>query len=167
LLDDAECRFWLFVRSEKAKEEVLKSEVEGEHVLSSSHPYFMQDLERTARELGTTAVFDGVGGALVSKMLGALPPRSSIFFYGSLSGAEKVKFPSAVFMMKDFTMRRFSNFNTMTVKERLGDMLKDLEGCIGDPLFRTTLGRDFEPKEIEAAMEYEGGSKKAILMFTK
>lgn len=157
----------VIVRSEKSKEEVLKNGVEVEHVLSSSHPDFMRDLEKKARELGTTAVFDGVGGALISKMLGALPPRSSISFYGFLSGTEKVEFPSAVFMMKDFTMRRFSNFNTVTVEERLGDMLKDLEGCIEDPLFKTSLGRDFELEEIKAAMEYDGGSKKAVLVFSK
>jgi NADPH:quinone reductase-like Zn-dependent oxidoreductase len=157
----------VIVRSEKAKAEVLKSGVKTEHILSSSHPDFIRDLEQTARELGKTAVFDGVGGALISKMLGALPPQSSIFFYGFLSGAEKVEFPSAVFMMKDFTMRRFSNFHTVTVKERLGDMLKDLERCIDDPLFRTSLGRDFEPEEIEAAMEYEDGSNKAVLLFSK
>jgi len=157
----------VIVRSEKAKEELLKSGAGVEHVLSSSDPDFMRDLEQEARELGTTAVFDGVGGALISKILGALPPKSSIFFYGFLSGPEKVEFPSAVFMMKNLTMRRFSNFNTVTVKERLGDMLKDLEGCIEDPLFRTSLGKDFELKEIEAAMEYEGGSKKAVLVFSK
>ncbi|MCJ1312815.1 hypothetical protein MMC25_006491 [Agyrium rufum] len=155
------------VRSEKAKEEVLKGGAEAEHVLSSSHPDFTRDLEKKARELGTTAVFDGVGGTLISRMLGALPPRSSIFFYGFLSGAEKVEFPSAAFMTKDFTMRRFSNFNTVTVRERLGDMLKDLEGCIQDPLFATTLGKEFEPEQIEAAMEYDGGSKKAVVIFSK
>jgi NADPH2:quinone reductase len=155
----------VIVRNETAKEEVLKTGVE--HVLSSSDPNFMQDLEQTARELGTTAVFDGVGGVLLSKMLGALPSRSSIFFYGFLSGAEKVEFPSAVFMMKDFTMRRFSNFDTVTVKQKLGDMLEDLEDCIDDPLFRTSKGMEFAPEEIEAAMEYEGGSKKAVLVFAK
>jgi NADPH2:quinone reductase len=157
----------LIVRSEKTKEDVVKNGVEAKYVLSSSHPNFMSDLEQTARELGTTAVFDGVGGALVSKILIALPPRSSIFFYGFLSGQEKVEFPSAVFMSKDFTMKRFSNFHTTTVREKLGSMLKDLEGCIEDPLFRTSLSKEFQPEEIESAMKYDGGSKKAVLVFSK
>jgi hypothetical protein len=35
--------------------------------------------------MGTTAVFDGVGGAFLSRMIGAFPAWSSIFFYEFLS----------------------------------------------------------------------------------
>jgi NADPH2:quinone reductase len=157
----------VIVRSQEAKEEVLKSGIEVERVLSSSHPDFIRDLQQMAQDLGTTAVFDGVGGSLISKMLAALPTQSSISFYGSLSGTEKVEFPSTILIMKDLTMRRFSNFNSATVKERLGDMLKDLEGCIDDPTFRTSLGKDFQLEEIVNAMKYEEGSKKAVLVFSK
>lgn len=158
------------VRSEKAKEELLKSGVKAEHVLDSGDPNFLHDLEQTARELGTTTIFDGVGGAFISRMIGALPPRSSIFFYGFLSGAEKVAFHSSIFMMKDLTMRRFSNFESATVKDegRRAAMLKVLEGCIEDPLFTTCVGRDFELEEFEAAMEYEGaGGRKAVFVLSK
>ncbi|KAK9360194.1 alcohol dehydrogenase protein [Lipomyces starkeyi] len=160
----------VIARSEKAKEGMLRSSVEAEHVLDSGDPDFMRDLEQTAREIGTTAVFDGVGGAFISQMIGALPPRSSIFFYGFLSGAEKVAFHSAIFMMKDLTMRRFSNFDSVAVRneERRADMLKDLEGCIEDPLFTTCVGRDFELEEFEAAMEYEAaGGRKVVFVLSK
>lgn len=156
----------IIVRGEKSKE-ALKSELKAEHVLSSSNSNFLQELESKAKELGATAVFDGVGGALISKMLGVLPARSSIFFYGFLSGAEKVEFSSATVMMKNFTFKRFSNFDTVAVKERLGDTLLALEECIEDPIFRTSLGKEFAPQEIEAALEYEGGRKKAVLIFSK
>jgi len=46
-------------------------------------------------------------------------------------------------------------------------MLRDLEGCIEDEEFRTELGEEFKPEEIERAMEYEGGRKKAVLIFGK
>jgi NADPH2:quinone reductase len=155
----------VIVRGKTSKEE-LKSEVEVEHILSSDDPDFLPELEQKAKELGTTAVFDGVGGSLISKMLPVLPSGSSIFFYGFLSGAEKVEFPSAVFMRRNLSMKRFSNFDTVTVKENLGDMLIYLEGCIEDPAFRTSLGKQFKPEEIEAAFEYEGGRKKAVLVFS-
>lgn len=153
------------VRSDEAKEKLLESGVE--HVVSNSHPNFLRELADRAQELGTTAVFDGVGGALVSKILVALPAQSTIYFYGFLSGTEKVEFNSQIFMPKDFTMNRFSNFNTVTVKEKVGEMLKDLEDCIEEPLFRTSLGPDFESEDFEAAMKYEGGNKKAVLLFSK
>jgi NADPH2:quinone reductase len=84
------------------------------HVLASDDPDFLQEFENTARTLGTTAVFDGVGGAFISQILAALPLRSSICFYDFLSGTEKVTFHSSIFMMKDLTMRRFSNFESLT-----------------------------------------------------
>lgn len=64
------------IRSDKAKESLLQSGVE--HVVSSSYPGFMLDLASHARELGITAVFDGVGGALISKILVALAAQSTI-----------------------------------------------------------------------------------------
>lgn len=158
------------VRSEKAKEELLKSGVKPELVLNSSDTDFMHDLERRALNIGATAIFDGVGGAFISQIIGALPIRSTIYFYGFLSGAEQVAFHSAVFMMKDLTMKRFSNFETVTVKDvgKRAEMLKDLEGCIEDPLFKTRLGNVFELKDIEAALGYKGpGGSKAVLMFSQ
>jgi NADPH2:quinone reductase len=129
----------------------------------------MSALEKTAKELGTTAVFDGVGGELTSQILGAVPPKSRIYFYGFLSGQEKVAFISAVFMFKDLTMKRFANFETVTVKDKKkrAEMFKELEGCIDDPLFRTTLGKDFKLEEVKNAMKYEGGAKKAVLMVSE
>ena len=157
------------VRSDRAKGEILKTGIDEGHILDSGHPNFMSDLGKKAKEMGTTAVFDGVGGAFISQILGALPAKSSIYFYGFLSGAEKVEFHSSIFMFKDLTMKRFSNFETPTVKDekKKAEMLKDLESCIEDPLFRTSLGKDFELSEVKAAMEYEGGAKKAIFIVSK
>lgn len=154
----------VIVRSQESKAE-LRVEIEVENVLISSDPNFLTDLEEKAKELGMTAVFDGVGGSLMSKMLGVLPFGSSVYFYGFLSGTEKVEFSSALFMMKKLTMKRFSNFDSSTVKERLGDMLEDLEGCIEGSVFRTSLGKEFELNKIGDTIEYEEGKKKAVLVF--
>ncbi len=158
----------IIVRSAASKAEMLRKG--AAHVLASNDPEFLRDFEQTAHELGTTAVFDGVGGALMSQITGALPPQSSIFFYGFLSGAEKVTFHSSIFMMKDLTMRRFSNFDSPTVRDekKLANMLADLEDCIEDPLFRTQVGQDFDLSHFEAAMEYDApDGRKAIFVPSK
>jgi NADPH2:quinone reductase len=155
------------VRSEEAKLDLVKSGVEKENVLYSGDADFLVELEKRSQELGTAAVFDGVGGSLIGNILRSLPKDSTVYFYGFMSGPEKVEFPSMVFMMKSLSMKMFANSNTVTVKERLGDMLKDLEGSIEDEEFRTELGEEFKPEEIEKAMEYEGGRKKAVLVFGK
>ncbi len=135
------------------------------YVLASDDADFLRDLEHAALELRATAVFDGVGGVALSRMLRALAPTCTIWFYGFLSGAEQVTFPSSLFMMKDLTMRRFSTFESSTVRDplRLARMLANLESCIDDPMLRTRLGRTFDLSEFAAAMTYEGtGGRKAI-----
>ncbi len=134
---------------------------------SSQAPDFLRDLEQAAGELGTTAVFDGVGGSLVSCILPALPRRSSLYCYGFLAGPEPIAFSTALLMMKDLTIRRFSNFESPTVRDpgKLAAMLADLEQCIGDPAFRTRLGRTFDLSEFEAAMQYDAsGGGKAVFV---
>ncbi|KAN0095637.1 putative Zn-dependent oxidoreductase [Hyaloscypha variabilis] len=158
------------VRSETAKEDLVKSEMESEHVLIRGDSEFSSDLEKKAVELGTTAVFDGVGGGFIGQILGALPVGSSIFFYGFLSGPEPVSFHSSVVMMKQLTLKRFGNFETETVKDqgKKAAMLKYLEGCIEEPLFKTRLGKVFELGDINAALGYQGpGGSKAVLLFSK
>jgi NADPH2:quinone reductase len=158
----------IIVRSSEPKAEMLRGGVQ--HVLASYDPDFMQDFENTTRTLGTTAVFDGVGGAFISQLLPALPLRSNIYFYSFLSGSEKVSFHSAVFMMKDLTMRKFSNFESATVRDgkSLMNMLEDLESCIEGPLLRTLVGQDFDLAEFDAAMEYKGvGGRKAVFVPSK
>jgi len=158
----------IIVRSAAAKAEVLRDG--AEHVLGRDDPDFLRNFEQAARTLGTTAVFDGVGGTLISQLLAALPVRSSVYFYGFLAGVEKVTFHSSTFMLKDLTMRRFSNFESPTVRDAksLAKMLEDLEGCIGDPMFRTYAGQEFGLSEFDAAMEYNGaGSRKAVFVPSK
>jgi NADPH2:quinone reductase len=155
----------VIVRSTASKEELIDGGVA--HVLASDDPNFTRDFEQMAHELNTTSVFDGVGGVLISEMIRALPSRSTIFFYGFLSGAEKVSFHSSIFMMKDTTMKRFSNFDSITVRDEnnLLNMLKDLQSSIEDPMFRTRVGRCFKLSEFEAAMEYEvGAGSKAVFV---
>jgi NADPH2:quinone reductase len=157
----------LIVRSEQAKLDLVKIGVDKENVLCNGDSDFLVELEKRSRDLGTTAIFDGVGGSLIGSILRFLPKGSTIYFYGFMSGLEKVEFSSTVFILKDLSMKMFSNFNTVTIREKLGDMLSDLEGCINDKEFRTELGEEFTPEEISRAMEFEGGKKKAVLVFGK
>lgn len=131
---------------------------------SSESPDFLRDLEEQAGKLGATAVFDGVGGGLLSRILPALPRRSSLYCYGFLAGPEAVSFPSALLMAKDFTIRRFSNFESPSVRDpaKLAAMLADLETCIEDPAFRTHLGPTFDFSEVDAAMRHEGNAKAVL-----
>lgn len=146
------------VRNAAAKADLIESGVP--HVLASDERDFTGNLERLAEALDATAVFDGVGGTLVSRLLPFLPLHSTVFCYGFLSGPEAMSFHSSLLMMKDLTIRRFSNFESPSVRDprNLAAMLADLETCIDDPAFRTRIGRTFALSDFEAAMGYDGAN---------
>ena len=70
-------------------------------------------------------------------------------------------------MAKNLTLRRFANLESATVKEpqQLAAAVKDIEGLIDDPLFRTRIGRQFRFDQVDEAMAYEPVSgSRAILV---
>lgn len=154
----------LLVRTQAAK---VALEALGEpHVLVAQGD-FAHTLGALSATLGATVVFDGVGGELVSNIAPILPPVSTIYFYGLLAGNAPVAISPALFMMKNLTMKRFSNFESATVKDEqnLIVSLEYLEGVIEDPACRTTLGESFPYEQIDAAMAYHPpGGAKAILV---
>ena len=154
----------LLVRSAAAREHLLSLGVE--HVIVTQGG-FTAELARLAAELNTTAVFEGVGGDLFSQIAPSLPLNSTVYFYGFLQGAQPFALPSALFMMKNLTLRRFSNFESDTVKnpQQLSAALHALSGIIADDMFKTRIGRSFSYTEIEHAMAYEATpGPKAILL---
>lgn len=147
----------LLVRTPEAGEELRRRGVE--HVLVTRED-FLGELASLAATLGATAVFDGVGGELVSRLAPALPMGSTVYFYGFLDGTTPVSIPSVLFMTKDLTLKRFSNFESATVRDaaKLEAALQDIRSCIDDPLFQTRVGQEFRFDQFDAAMRYEGRS---------
>ncbi len=145
----------LIVRTPEAKAALQRRGVG--RVLVSQEEGFLDALAYSARESGATAVFDGVGGELVSRIVPVLPMNTTVYFYGFLAGAAPVSIPSVLFMRQNLTLRRFSNFETPTVRDpqRLAAALRDLQSCIDDPLFETRVGQEFGLDRFEEAMTYE------------
>jgi len=70
-------------------------------------------------------------------------------------------------MMKNLMIRRFSNFESATVKDlrNLGAALRELQPVIDDPMFMTRIGREFDFDQISQAMDYEAiPGTKAVLV---
>ncbi|NWD72008.1 zinc-binding dehydrogenase [Pseudomonas gingeri] len=152
------------VRTEQARDALCR--LGAEHVIVTDEG-FTDALSALSAKLGTTALFDGVGGDLLSRIAPGLPMNSTVYFYGFLGGAAPVSLPSVLFMMKNLTLKRFSNFESRTVKDpdRLVSALKTLEGVIHDPMFRTRMGKEFRLDQVELAMAYESleGAKAVLL----
>ncbi len=138
-----------------------------EHVLVTTGDSFEGELGKLAADLDTTAVFDGVGGELTSRIAPQLPMNSAIYLYGFLGASAPVTISSFVLMGKNLIFKRFSNFASATVTDpqRLAAAITYLEGVIGDPLFKTQIGKEFAFDQIDAAMAYEATpGAKAILV---
>lgn len=153
----------LLVRSEAAAAALRALGVE--HVIVASGDYGAQ-LAALAAELGTTAVFDGVGGALLGEVAAALPVNATIYCYGFLGGAVPLAIHTSLLMMKNLTIRRFSNFESATVKQpaRLTAALKALQALIANPMLTTWRGPEFSYEQIGEAMAYSSpDGRKAIL----
>jgi NADPH2:quinone reductase len=154
----------LLVRTEAAREELHRRGVE--HVLVINEG-LTDTLGSLSAKLGATAVFDGVGGGLIGKIAPSLPANSTVYCYGFLAGAEPLAIPSSLLMMKNLVLRRFSNFESMTVKEpgRLESALNVLKGISDDPMFVTRLGTEFRYDQIQLAMAYNpSDATKAVLV---
>ncbi len=153
------------VRSERGAQTLRALELE--HVLVTSNADFDAQFEQLTAELKTTAVFDGVGGDLITRIVPRLPRNSTVWFYGFLAGATPVTVPSAVYMAKNLTMKPFSNFNSATVRNvtNLKHALSYLQKHMADPLFRTKVGKTFRLDQIQEAMAYEAepGAKAVLL----
>ena len=142
------------VRSTTAREALRQKDVE--HILVTTDQNFEQDFATLAERLGATAVFDGLGGDIVSRLAPRVPRNSTFYFYGFLAAGVPFSLETRVFMERNLTMKLFSNFlsPTVTDSERLAAALDDLQGWIADPLFRTPIGKMFAYDKIDAAMSY-------------
>lgn len=134
--------------------------------LATSDAHFEDAFRAEAARIKATAVFDGVGGGLLGRLLPILPAHATISCYGFLAGPEPVAFPTSLLMTQDATIRRFSNFETPTVKDpaRLARALADLSAVMGDPRFHTEIGETFAFADFARAMSRPSVGAKAALI---
>jgi NADPH:quinone reductase len=151
------------VRNEQSKAEL--QELGAENVLITTSPDFKEQLRAEAARLNTTAVFDGVGGAVLTDMMDVLPARSTIYCYGYLGGKTPLTFHTSL-LTKGISIRGFGNFQTATVRdpEKLSTALTEISKLLPMPHFKTQAGQKFAFEQIGEAMNYksEDGAK-AIL----
>ncbi|WP_137132962.1 Zn-dependent oxidoreductase [Rhizobium sp. FY34] len=142
-------------------------ECDTQQVLALNGENFERELAVIAAKMATTAVFDGVGGELISRIAPILPMDTTIYVYGFLGGPVSVSFPTSLIMAKNITMRRFRVYESKAVKDphQLAAALDELAGVIDDSLFMTKIGREFSFENIEQAMAFESDhGEKAVLV---
>ena len=101
------------VRNEEAKKHL--EEFDATNVLNQNDTDFDTQLEKLSIQFNATAVFDGVGGELISKVAKVLPFGSSIYAYGFLGGDKPLCIHTGVVLMKNLTIKGFGNFTSRLI----------------------------------------------------
>lgn len=140
----------------------------AEAVAVQSDGDFETGLQAAVEGVAATAVFDGVGGALLTRIAPRLALGSTVFSYGLLGGRDAAfQMASSLLMAKSLTLRSFSNFASPTVRdpERLDVALRDIGELLALPHCKTPLGRTFGFDAVAAALAAldDGGGKPVLL----
>ncbi len=137
------------------------------HVVVTEDSAFDSELRDAAAAARATAVFDGVGGELLTRIAPQLPRLSTVYSYGVLAGLQPFSLSSQLVMANSLTIKSFSNFGSPTVRDpqALAAALAELSRIIAMPHFQTKRGRGFAFAEIAAAMDYTAadGSKPILI----
>ncbi len=152
------------VRTEEGKAALEK--LGAENVVAQNAPDFANILSRKAKELQATAIFDGVGGGVLNKLIEAIPPFSTIFSYGYLGDHIPLTVHLRTLTAKGLTIKPFSNFRTKTVQDpvNLEKALNEISRFIHQPHFKTRIGKKFTWEEFQEALLFSSKEgKKAIL----
>lgn len=152
------------VRNDKAKKQL--KELDAPNILVQSETDFDTKLENLSNQIHATAIFDGVGGELISRVGKILPRGSSIYTYGFLGGDTPLCIHTSIILFKGLTIKGFGNFTSETVQDpkKLEEALNDLSEIIARPHFKTKVGKLFKLEEINDAMQFssDNGSKAVI-----
>ncbi|WP_216848944.1 zinc-binding dehydrogenase [Pedobacter sp. L105] len=155
------------VRNEKGRKEL---EALGAKNIAVQDDYdFAQHLKEMSQKAETTAVFDGVGGEVLNKIIEVIPNNSTIYSYGYLGDAIPLTVHTRTLTSKGITIKPFGNFRTETVQnpQNLAAALAAIGELIHLPHFKTKIGKKFKLEEINEALLYspENGEKAILSHF--
>jgi NADPH:quinone reductase len=151
------------VRTQDAKKGL--EELGAKNILVQSDNDFKQQLKDLSEQLSATAVFDGVGGEILNRIIDVLPFNSTIYSYGYLGGKTPLTIHTSI-LMKGITIKAFSNFRTKTVqdKELLEKALNDISEIIEMPHFKIKAGKKFRFEDVNEALRlFSSIGEKAVL----
>jgi hypothetical protein len=140
----------------------------ADEVVAQSDASFDVDVKAATDRWAATAVFDGVGGALLTRLVPDLAQASTVYSYGYLGGPNvPLQLPTTLLMTKTLTLRSFSNTATPTVRalESLDAALRHIGELLALPHCKTPLGLTYTFEQIDEAMAAVGaGEGKPVLL---
>ena len=150
-----------------AKNEAHLEKLGAKNVVVVDDPAFEKNFAALTVKLQATAIFEGLGGEMINRIVPLLPPKSVISSYGQLAGPGPMTVPLNLLMAKDLTVKSFSNFRSATVRDpkQMEEALTEISKLLHTPSFQAEKAKEFGIDEIDAALAFTGtGHGKAVLM---
>ncbi len=163
------CQAYEFPLISIVRNEAGKKELEGlgaKNIVVQSEADFGRQLQELSLSLSATAIFDGVGGEVLNKIIEVIPNNSTIYSYGYLGDAVPLTVYARTLSAKGITFTPFANFRTATVQnqENLEKALSELGAICHMPHFKTKAGAAFPLERIKDALAFSSkDGAKAIL----
>lgn len=153
------------VRNQQGKQELER--LGAKNILIQGTEGFQQQFTTLTAALQATAVFDGVGGDLLSGIIALAQAGSTIYAYGFLGGATPVSFHTGL-LTKGIAIKGFSNFKTETVQDhqQLAGALNDISRVIHQPFFKFDAGKRFRLEEIDEALSFVSSNGSKAVLYT-
>ncbi|MFT3692614.1 MAG: zinc-binding dehydrogenase [Kofleriaceae bacterium] len=133
--------------------------VADDDIIVSSDASFDADATATIARRAATAVFDGVGGALLTRLVPHLALGSTVYSYGYLGGYDvPLQLPMTLLVMKALTIRGFNNAASATVRDpdNLAAALRRCGELLALPTSKTPLGKTYSFDQITDAIAHVG-----------
>jgi NADPH2:quinone reductase len=141
-------------RNEQSKQKLQS--LGATHVLAADDPDFIPQLKEMAASLQATAIFDGVGGSILNKLLDPMPINSTIYSHGYLGDDTPFTAHTRTLSSKNISFRPFANIRTPTVTnpQNLENALTAIGKIIHMPHFNTKPAQIFPFSSIREALAY-------------
>jgi NADPH2:quinone reductase len=126
------------------------------YVFDQTDPNFDTDLAAACDKVQAHICFDAVGGDLTSRIIKAMPPRSSVYVYGALAGPIQ-NVDQGMLVWKVVKIRPFQMFKADfygkydRVKELFKQIFDDLRA--GGKIFKTFVAKAYKLTEYKEALQ--------------
>lgn len=135
--------------------------------MNSQAPDFEASLKEVAEKENATMALEAIAGDFTEKVFHALPPNSTLYLYGALSG-DSIKNINIFYFFQNKTMEVLNIFNysaELTKKGELVDFYKEIHKYLST-IFKSTIQKVFKLEDIKEALAYyeENSSKGKILI---
>ena len=126
----------------------------AEHVLDSSDAAFEADLSLKISQHHPSGFFDSVGGKVGSTIFTHLPPGSTAYVYGLLSGDPQYNVPASDLIFKKKVLRGFWLSTEMADPARVVKIVGESFKGLAEGDYKSHIVKSFNHEQVKKALEF-------------